>query len=63
MNLIETEFSKELSELLNKYSVSIGYDKDSLILDDDNCGTKVLIGDPVTGSDGTEKRLYMCDCV
>jgi len=58
MKLKETKFTKELEKLLNKYKVGIGHDKESLILYD-NKRNIVVIGEPETGSDGTDKRLYL----
>jgi hypothetical protein len=58
MKTVQTEFSKELSILLQKYKKTFASDKNGIFLTDDEIGTVILIGQPETASEDSRDKLF-----
>ena len=57
MKIIQTEFSKELSQLLRKYSKTFETDKGDIYVVDDKIGTDILIAKATTASEDLRDKI------
>ena len=57
MRYLETEFSKELSELLMKHKKTFTSDKSGMYAIDDEVGTKVIMGESETASEDSRPKM------
>ena len=60
MKIEQTEFTKELSNLLSKYKKTFESNKSGIYIVDDEIGTTIVVGEPETASeDGRDKMLFV----
>ena len=57
MEIIQTDFSKELSQLLRKYSKTLEADKGGIYIVDDKIGTNILIAKATTASEDLRDKI------
>jgi hypothetical protein len=58
MKYLETEFSRELSELLMKHKKTLTADKSGMYAIDDETGTKVIMGESETASEDDRPKMF-----
>ena len=58
MKLIEDDFSKELTSLLNKHKKTIESDKSGIYIVERFDNVKILLGKPTTGSEDWRTKIY-----
>lgn len=63
MRVIQTDFAKELTELLNKYHITLNSTKEGILIYPCNHKVIALVAQSTSASQGFDEKLLFADAV